>query len=714
MNTSKADILDPIDGDHIRHFAKSKKILLSSKDNQQIDQALKNNKALKNLVGLVESFNGAFNAANQFPGLSNQEVEELKNIMAQLKELKANSLSKNTSTETIKEILALEKKLVTLDRTRQWWDLNLAALNKETVWNSLIELARTEFKKQNAIGDDTNAKLELLEQIKLEWDQSQLFSRLSSENLLLFYTDFICELEKCLLLQKKKHGSFPTAIQEYIEALLLSLQKLKSTAVYAMAYRLNCADYYQHIECDDLVAYTASKIQDTSGITVLHFDKAPPIRCTLNSYLFKSYTKIVREHKPYLKNLIHATHYKIPDEWNTFAADNPEFYPIIHNPIFIYFAHGFSLTPEEMPADHIISPLERQRILLNHAKNEYHLLKCIYKLKEPNPIHSLIEHENKKLNTPAMIKNNVSLLPEQSMIAYIQFISQDLFNKYLQATHLATNNLDYNTACLFYDLSLNVINDDVKLALTNAYKTQIAHNPYWLTLINHLGEKDTNSLLENQEEFSPEFNQLLTLSKQFHALKVAVKSNLQTALYNDAIKSKEIITLPLLKDTELIALWRSATKKLDPSQKTHHLYFVSKLVIAISDEIIHRAQTQPALLKDFTNELSKHRYKNSLWAPPLCITDKVKALQLILKIEHYKTAEKIEQHDLTLLLEQCHLVLNQKASLSSLKPMILAAEKKAPVKSQGQFLQKLLVIIDKNLLIKNDFCFSFASIKNIL
>jgi hypothetical protein len=200
------------------------------------------------------------------------------------------------------------------------------------------------------------------------------------------------------------------------------------------------------------------------------------------------------------------------------------------------------------------------------------------------------------------------------------------------------------------DLLAQLPSNNLKLQLIKAHKKAALDHPVWLMLINHMDEAEgliavTNYLSDpaKHAELGIEFTELLSFSNKLVQLNQRLHALVKTTLLAEAgishqpnahLSIKKIISDGQLTESNLLELWRIAISKCaenvsdQPTTNTSLEYVIAQ-AIKSGEEVLKRAQSNPALLIKFMDTLTllsepykkqilhtdeKHRL--SLWSAP--------------------------------------------------------------------------------------------------
>jgi hypothetical protein len=379
------------------------------------------------------------------PGLNKQQLHELQVLTAHVKELDSHIQKTDFDIDICKQAIATEKRIVSFHRTIDWWRLNLIGLRKKEVWNNIHLRTQEMCNNHGELAAVAQQKLMRLAMIKNNWAKHHAFAGTTSESLLLFYTHYICPLEELMTDELTSKRKYPTLIRDFIEREREKLRAIKRHAIYSMLARLQCAEFYHDMECDDVLIHLCDQIELTGNITLTdHAKKTPGPRRSLNAGHILTFIDVIEtycEKKEYdialeLKKL---TMTWPPTEWRSLS---------VNNPILNITAHTFpSLLEQAMHSEHLANAvlngtsLEESTFILKNIQSLLQQTMLQYKTvskklrTNSNPIKRMINLYDKQFYDALSKINNI--IESQVEIAITTLIDDTFKNNFIDKIHLA-------------------------------------------------------------------------------------------------------------------------------------------------------------------------------------------------------------------------------------------------------------------------------------
>lgn len=401
-----------------------KKINLTDAQKNDITTAFHDYKSLSLLSDMLNNFVEMKNNLNSLCGLSDKQQTKLKALLEIRKNFKKTYRNK-LSTSMFEKFIANEKKINPYNQAIQWWQLNTESLRKEKVWKDIKNLIVTQASQRGEAATAIKKKLSLLKTIKSNWTKSQLFAGFSSEKLLTFYKEYILIMKEALNTEKKSNKKYPAIIHEYIENLQAQIQAIQKQAVCSMLYRLQCAEYYHDIECDDLLSFTFDLIDDKGNINIQRIGLKPKHRRSLSPQIIANLVNIIEEYcrsslkeSDLLKEMDKLNMSSIPNSWKANDADAKK---LVKNRTMAFFAFAITELLQDVSGQKNLGVLIINSNLL-HDKSQalnklHHLIELV-----------TIEHANLTKKKPFELKNSVSKFIAENTKKYNSILN-DLFIK---------------------------------------------------------------------------------------------------------------------------------------------------------------------------------------------------------------------------------------------------------------------------------------------
>lgn len=207
-----------------------------------------------------------------------------------------------------------------------------------------------------------------------------------------------------------------------------------------------------------------------------------------------------------------------------------------------------------------------------------------------------------------------SLLSDKTIDHYLTLCENQILIKIEEALASDAYEPDFATLAVLSNLFFHLTSDKLKMLLVHSHKNQIAADPYWLTLINHIDESRTVATLKHTDTTHDQsFLQVLRFAQRITRIKHQVNQQIKRSLLleadipvanTDKINLSELLQGSFVTDQQLLKLWSSCLAKLNKDtlhEKTTPGYidFICKILTVVTSEIVKRGSTNPALLTKF-------------------------------------------------------------------------------------------------------------------
>lgn len=567
--------IQPLDADSIIAYAESNQAKrLSDEQKTEIRHLLSTSAAIRGLSLLINKFIQLKHDHDALQGLTPAQVARLNVLITNRKNFLEERKKKEFDTHAYATFITNEKEIVPLTKTLDYWSANTTSLKKLELWEDITTLTISEAEKNGESPDLQKNRLHKLSDIKNEWTTHQVFSGYSSENLNIFYKDYLCVLENSIADDLDAKHNYPVVVNNYIEFLLFQVHELKKQAVNSMLYRLYAAEYFNDMTCDDVLFYTTDKIDRQCNITTNGMGKKPALRKSLTPELIREFIKTIE----------------------TFCKENKNEKTLLFSLKQLHMEklqNHFIATPE--PAIKTDAAIQQQidTLLENiFSHDEF----------DPGTMQSLFQHHSDPL-----------------------FCNTDILERIEKSLFINKTGLDFNALCAVANLLLYLASDDVKISLLNTYRRQLNENPYWLALVNHLGDKSILASIEytinidNTIPHQPEFFSLLEFAKHLSKLKHSVNEMMKLSILREAhispvvtekINVQEILHSTSVSDKQLLELWSACANKLTKDylrsgMKLSYANFLVKILDKTAEEIFIRCAENHSLIQQFTARLQQ-------------------------------------------------------------------------------------------------------------
>ncbi|MHB1221840.1 MAG: hypothetical protein ACYC0J_07585, partial [Gammaproteobacteria bacterium] len=232
----------------------------------------------------------------------------------------------------------------------------------------------------------------------------------------------------------------------------------------------------------------------------------------------------------------------------------------------------------------------------------------------------------------------------ESVHHYLKFCSKEILEKIHALLENSTKKLKFAALSDLSNLLFHLSCDEIKLLLINAHKSEIADNPFWLSIINHYDKaKDLDDIIKSMpNQPTAQMRRLFLFANDLSYLKKRMQALLKKSLLeetgitintiNEGIKMRALLTEENINDKTLIKLWKNYRDKIEtlqatPSTQKNYLTYGIKLLSRISDELLIRAQKRPEInelvmkmTKPMKEEAARKptmvKDRSSFWARP--------------------------------------------------------------------------------------------------
>lgn len=225
----------------------------------------------------------------------------------------------------------------------------------------------------------------------------------------------------------------------------------------------------------------------------------------------------------------------------------------------------------------------------------------------------------------AIIKiEDKNILSGKTINDYLHFIDKEIISRITEILEKRGSQLNYETLFTLANLPAYFSSERIKMLLVSANKDEIPNNPHWLTLINHLDDKNIiQHFAENKDK--PDYLQTQqadfqkALAFATHLINIHYQTNFlikQSLLHEAGMinQSTYPFTIPSIldqkeiKDKQLLKLWLACANKLTLENLDHHvkpsyIHFLVRIITKISSSIFERARKNPDLLDEHLKQL---------------------------------------------------------------------------------------------------------------
>lgn len=453
-------IINPLNAEQIIKFASIfKKTNLTEVQQNDIKSAFRDYSSLTLMEDMLNNFIEIKNNMNSLCGLSDKQETKLKTYIEKRKAFKKVYKDK-LSSSMFEKFVENEKKINPYNQAVQWWQKNTESLRKEKVWKDIKNIIATQANENGDITADIKKKTSQFRNIQDKWTRSQLFAGFTSAKLLLFYKEYILVMEEAIKAEEKSNKKYPAIIHEYIENLLLQIQAIKKQAIYSMLYRLQCAEYYHDIECDDLLSFTFDSIDEQGSINIQRIGLKPKHRRSLSPQLITDFLTVIEEYCQTEPNeyaiLTEADQLNmcsVPASWKSNDADTSNAKKLAKNHTMSFFAYAIPTLLQAISGQKNLAVLAINSDALHDRSHALNKLHHLVKLAEA-------EHINITLKKPFELKNSISKFINENIKKYNNILNDLLIKMNFEIE----NQLDHILETLFnkHEVDYDEINSVIK------------------------------------------------------------------------------------------------------------------------------------------------------------------------------------------------------------------------------------------------------------
>ena len=557
---------------NIMTFSAQQLTPVNEKQKAEIELLLTSDDALISLAGLISKFLMLKNNYEALSGLTNSEVTKLNALINNRRQFLQDRKNKPFDTHAYAAFIANEKDIVPLTKTLDYWNANITSLRKLELWEDINTLTIKEAEKNGESTELINERLHRLNDIKNEWTTHQVFSGFTSENLLTFYRDIISVLENCVIDYLNANHQTPEIVKKYIEHSLYEIHELKKQAIHSMLCRLSASQYFDDMTCDDILFFTTDRIDKQCNINTQGIGKKPDFRRSLTLTLQDQFRKDIED----------------------YARENPSEKSILYD---LHEMKKNRLKQKSFVANDVVFKTD------DDAQRQ---------------INALLEDIFADNDFDAKNMQNFFHIRNEAL-----FCNTDILVRIEKMIYANRATINYNELCAIANLLQYLASDEVKISLLNAYREKVNDNPYWMALVNHLGEKNTLASIEyaiNMDSSIPHqaaFFTLLEYAKHLGKLNHQIHDMMKLSILNEAgilpaendkLKLQTMLHTPLISDAQLLRLWSACANKLMMGQlqtgmRLAYVSFIIKMLTITAEAIFARNSEKPALLSKFLEKI---------------------------------------------------------------------------------------------------------------
>lgn len=341
-------LLTPLSAEHIIRFVETTLTSPLPTHEQKAIRVFMNTASMSELSADVQACIDVKNNFIALAGLTNRQLKTMKNLIAeraplkkQFKELHA---AGKVDVALNKRILANAQKLLPFNHILEWWGQSTDRLNTQAWWEQVTVSSQKEGESKQETKEALIKRRHAINYVKNSWRQHQVVACYSSLNVMTYYKDHLLPLEKALTAALSEKP-MQACVQHYLQHLLSQTGKLKRQLICSMLCRLQCAEYFNDLKCDDVVAYTCQQVEKGGKVTLKKTGKLPPNRRSLSLALIPRFINTIEmycaEHPDenvLLAQLNQLKMKRVPTEWQSSDAS---LQTLAQHPVLTYFAHTF-------------------------------------------------------------------------------------------------------------------------------------------------------------------------------------------------------------------------------------------------------------------------------------------------------------------------------------------------------------------------------------
>lgn len=293
---------------------------------EQVQAFLVNNKSALNLNALLTEFTDMYKHYSGLAGLTPKETERLRELVAVRTAFKKSHIKGEYDGPAFRRFISNEQKIVSFNKSMQWWQTNIETLRKLELWENLNSIIISNARNQKLSPSELSKLQHKLADVKNEWSRQQIFAAYSSSNLLLFYKNYLCTMEETLSDVLADSKDYPKEVTDYLFKTLYNVKEMRKQAIYSMIERLNTMEENDDIESDDILHRVIKRIDSECGINLDQNGKRPDPRKGLTTDSIDGFVAAIQsyidenpEDKIISSELSKHSTFARPYSWSTFS-----------------------------------------------------------------------------------------------------------------------------------------------------------------------------------------------------------------------------------------------------------------------------------------------------------------------------------------------------------------------------------------------------------
>lgn len=318
----------------IAHLTEAKHIPLTDKQQRKLAKSMKSHSLLAEIAGEMEVLLLLKDNLGISAGLTDKDLSYLQKLIAKRKKLKDAFYANELKVADYRKLLEIEKELIPYDEHTKHWLQQTEKLNQSLTWRQATE----QLQRTNVINEPGQT---LLNSIQDSWKQQHQFALMSNGQLI--------DLDNCLQTLERQITALLAInnvdlmlIQSYCAEVINHTATIRRQLIFAMLYRLKCAEYFYDLHCDDIIQYTDALIQQAIA---KESEMQEPLRRGMTIYMVKQFLNAI---STYFYR--HTSDEMIAKAFNSLVMRQPPHHwratdrfeqQLLKNPTVVYFANTF-------------------------------------------------------------------------------------------------------------------------------------------------------------------------------------------------------------------------------------------------------------------------------------------------------------------------------------------------------------------------------------
>lgn len=502
-------ILPPFHPYDIFHYISNvKKHNLSEKLKSQIEQAFHESELLA-LSRLIDAANTAKDTHEALAGLTTEQKARLHMLIENQKQFHALYDKQKANHADYKQFLAEQQELARLQQKMDWWKINAAALNKPEFWENVLNVAKMQSEKNHETEKEKRKRMHQITDVREDYQKYKTYMGLTNDDLLNLHDVYFAQIEEQIHTILSKRKTWPAMLTEYVSLLLTTLEKEQKQVMYSMLFRMQSADYYKDIQCDDLLAFSCKRIYSHANIQVNQSGIKPPRRRGLSADHLLTFARQIRYyHQSHRDEFIREKMSQIgslhlPNDLANRLSKEDDNHPACSQPSILFLLNLFAKVQKDLHKkrkcssnlihheDNTLSLLDKLKLALIQAETAFNALP----VDRADNVHQLFEETLTRIRTTWAsiqdeIKTNILIDTQRdidliikrvlSTTPFTTYASKDILNRIASANQF-TRQESQAVISPYTDLTLSLA-----MRLATYLTQQQALNPVETDNICHL------------------------------------------------------------------------------------------------------------------------------------------------------------------------------------------------------------------------------------